>query len=102
MFPWTTFLILTFYKTLIVFAVLPPNPNLKKKYFSGGVTMYGLHLCMLKKTLEFLKKAELSPHLVVIMISGNLGDARMLTGWYHRSFSTFHNNHLEKSPQERQ
>ena len=38
MFTWTTFLILTFYETLIMFAALPPNPNLKK-YLPERVTV---------------------------------------------------------------
>ena len=33
MLPWATFLILTFYGTLIMFVALPPNPKLKKKIF---------------------------------------------------------------------
>ena len=39
MLPWATFLILTFYGTLIMFVALPPNPKLKKKYLSENVTL---------------------------------------------------------------
>ena len=39
MLAWATFLILTFYGTLIMIVALPLNPNLKKKYLSENVTL---------------------------------------------------------------
>ena len=72
---WTTFLLLTFYETLVMFAALPTSTNLKKKMSipeCNGVTVeFHSALCACWRKRQWFWRWQGAPHLEVIVISSH-------------------------------